>query len=433
MRGLALSILIMLTVAVLPPLSWALTPSQRDSIQQMKRSVEDMFGKGKHQEAIAVLEKILQIDPADKTALRYLNYARQRLVEPSCSAANDAYMSGDYSKAITGWKGILERNPGDMRVAMMIELTKNLIQDSMVNALYVKANAFMEAKDYAGAVREMEKALVIQPGDPQAMEFIANARQIMKNAQVKVLYDKADQYLKDMEYDLAIKSWEKVLAIDSTQEQASRLISETRKVKLGSLYDLARSAYEGGDYNEALGDYERLLADNPTDTDSREIISRLKSIIKIAPRIDGADEASKILRISMANFISVEGNVKVAIVASWYATQLAPSNTQAQAVRAFLETRFPTELMTLESPMRDMNIIDQYLFSALNSIYVGRYDFAVQVCSIIIAIDPANVLAYKRLGSAYYAMERKDKARQAWERALQLKPDDSELKQFIKK
>ena len=79
-----------------------------------------------------------------------------------------------------------------------------------------------------------------------------------------------------------------------------------------------------------------------------------------------------------------------------------------------------------------MNIIDQYLFAALNHIYEGRYDLAIQECTIVVELQPKNILAWKRLGSGYYAIGKKDKARETWERALKMAPDDSELKQFIK-
>jgi Flp pilus assembly protein TadD len=79
-----------------------------------------------------------------------------------------------------------------------------------------------------------------------------------------------------------------------------------------------------------------------------------------------------------------------------------------------------------------MNIIDQYLFGALNHIYEGRYDLAIQQTSIVIGLQPTNVLALKRLGSAYFAIGNKTKARAAWEKALKIAPDDAELKTFLR-
>jgi Flp pilus assembly protein TadD len=112
--------------------------------------------------------------------------------------------------------------------------------------------------------------------------------------------------------------------------------------------------------------------------------------------------------------------------------QISPKNDLAIVLKNFFETKFPSVVVTMEPPVRDMDIIDQYLFAALNHIYEGRYDLAIQECKIVLDLQPENVLAYKRLGSAYFAIGSKDKAREAWEHALSLSPDDKELKKFIK-
>jgi cytochrome c-type biogenesis protein CcmH/NrfG len=57
----------------------------------------------------------------------------------------------------------------------------------------------------------------------------------------------------------------------------------------------------------------------------------------------------------------------------------------------------------------------------------------IQECNLVLELEPKNVLALKRLGSAHFAMGRKDKAREAWEMALAISPKDSELKGFIKR
>ena len=60
------------------------------------------------------------------------------------------------------------------------------------------------------------------------------------------------------------------------------------------------------------------------------------------------------------------------------------------------------------------------------------YQYRPGECTIVIELQPNNILAWKRLGSAYFAIGKKDKARETWERALKIAPDDVELKQFIK-
>jgi tetratricopeptide (TPR) repeat protein len=200
---------------------------------------------------------------------------------------------------------------------------------------------------------------------------------------------------------------------------------------MGSLYVDAKQAYERGDYNTARDYYNKIIADNPTDLDVKTMIARLDDVIKVAQRIDEKSPAGDMMRKAIALYITVDGSRKASMAGAWYAAQLHQSSLTT-AIKDFLERKYASNLSTMEGPVGDMNIIDQYLFAALNHIYDGRYDLSIQECTIIIELQPENILAWKRLGSAYYAIGKKDKARETWEKALKVAPDDTELKQFIR-
>ena len=62
----------------------------------------------------------------------------------------------------------------------------------------------------------------------------------------------------------------------------------------------------------------------------------------------------------------------------------------------------------------------------------GKYDLTIQHCREVLALEPDNVLALKQLGSAYHMLGRKQQAREVWKKALDLDPNDSVLKQYVK-
>jgi tetratricopeptide (TPR) repeat protein len=200
---------------------------------------------------------------------------------------------------------------------------------------------------------------------------------------------------------------------------------------MGRLYAEAKQAYERGDYITSRDSYSKIIADNPTDLDVKTIIARLDDVIKVSLKIEENGPAGDMLRMALTQFIAVDGNRKTSMAAAWYANQLNPAPLTL-AVKRFLELKYASMLSTMEPPVGDMNIIDQYLFTALNHIYDSRYDLAIQKCTIVIELQPNNILAWKRLGSGYYAIGKKDKARETWEKALKVSPDDPELKQFIR-
>lgn len=409
----------------------AVTPKQLERIDQLKKEVVALFQEKKFEQAAPLLNEILGIDPTDKTAIRYQSIAKQQTMEPFCKDAAEAFQNENYAAAIEVWDKLLKMNPADRRFATLIETTKNLITDKTTNEMYERAEQFIKDNDYKSALNELEKILAVRPYDSKARGLYNNAKSNVVDVRAKKHYDQADAYMKEKKYDLAIAEWRKILEIDGSQEAASRYIASAVKEKMGSTYTEAKHAYEQGEYIIARDYYNKILADNPTDIDVKTIISRLDDVVKVALRIDEKGEAGDMMRKALSNYIAVDGNRKASMASAWYAFQLNPSSLTI-AVKSFLELKYVSILSTMEAPVGDMNIIDQYLFAALNHIYEGRYDLAIQECTIVIELQPSNILGWKRLGSGYYAIGKKDKARETWERALKIAPNDTELKQFIK-
>jgi len=427
-RFLALPVVCLLCIA---PGAEAVTPKQLERIEQLKKEAAALMKERKFEQAAPLLNEILAIDPLDKTAARYQAIARQQVMEPFCKDAAEAFQNENYAAAIEVWDKLLKMNPEDRRFANLIDITKNLITDKTTNEMFERADQFIKDGDYKSALNELEKILAVRPYDGKARSLYNNAKSNVVDVRTKKHYDQADSYMKEKQYDLAIAEWKKVLDIDGSQEAASRYIASAVKEKMGATYGEAKQAYERGDYIMARDYYNKILADNPTDIDVKTMLSRLDEVVKVALRIDDKNQAGDMMRKALSNYIAVDGNRKASMAGAWYAFQLNP-NSLTIAVKSFLELKYVSILSTMEAPVGDMNIVDQYLFAALNHIYEGRYDLAIQECTIVIELQPSNILAWKRLGSGYYAIGKKDKARETWERALKIAPDDTELKQFIK-
>jgi len=409
----------------------AITAKQLERVDQLKKDVVSLFRQGKFDQATPLLNEVLAIDPSDKTAIRYLALAKQQAMEPFCKEAAEAFQNDDYAKAIEMWDKLLKMNPDDRRFAKLIDTTKNLITDKTTSEMYQHAEQFIKDGDYKSAVNELEKILAVRPYDSKARALYNNAKNNVVDARTKKHYDAADKYLKEKDYDRAIDEWRKILDIDNTQEAASRYIASAVREKMKTIYVDAKQAYEHGDYITSRDYYSKILADNPTDIDVKTILSRLDDVAKVSLRVDEQSPAGDMMRAALSNYIAVDGNRKASMAGAWYAFQLNPTSLTI-AVKGFLELKYSSILSTMEAPVGDMNIIDQYLFAALNHIYEGRYDLAIQECIIVIELQPKNILGWKRLGSGYYAIGKKDKARETWEKALKYAPDDAELKQFIK-
>lgn len=428
-----LRIIILIVLFLMPtPFSEAVTPKQRNRVEQLMGEVKKLFKNENYKHAIPLLEDILLIDPSDDTASRYMKVARQRVVDPICRQADALYMKNDYEEAIEEWEKVLHVYPTDIQSNNMIELTRNLIQSNVLESMYELVDGFLSVEDYGSAANELEKILILKPDEKRARELLISARQGVVNFSIKEFYDKAEIFMKEKKYDMAIETWNEILKLDEKQEAASRYVASARRKKLDSMYEEGKQMYIEGDYVTSRSIYGRIFNENPTDSDLKKIIARLDETIRIVQKVGMEGKEFDMIRKALSHYISPTGNSKTAIAATWYAMQLSPKNDLAIVLRNFFEKKFPSVIVTMEPPVRDMDIIDQYLFAALNHIYEGRYDLAIQECTIVLDLQPDNVLAYKRLGSAYFAIENREKAREAWEEALSLSPDDKELKTFIK-
>jgi len=76
-------------------------------------------------------------------------------------------------------------------------------------------------------------------------------------------------------------------------------------------------------------------------------------------------------------------------------------------------------------------LIKEKLKKAAQGFYVQRFDMAAKECEEVVTLDEKNRMGWTRLGSAYYMMGDKEKARKAYSQALELDPADMVTRQFM--
>jgi len=75
--------------------------------------------------------------------------------------------------------------------------------------------------------------------------------------------------------------------------------------------------------------------------------------------------------------------------------------------------------------------VNQKLKRMANYFYVRQFDMVIREGEEIILIDENNYLAWTRLGSAYFMLGDKDKAKKAYFKALEINPNDKVTEKFI--
>lgn len=428
--GIIASLILLLTAA--SPV-YALTKAEAQKIEDLKKAALEFYNKSEFDKAIPLLNQALTLDPKDKNALKYLLLFRRQVVEPYCKQAAEFYFSGHIPEAIDKWEAILKIDPRDTRVQSLIEEASLNNNEKFTENVYGLASSLWKAGRYEEAAKELQKIIDTTPNDKRAKDMLDSANRVLRENKIKELYEKAEKLMAAKDISGAVDTWQAILKIDKDQELAQRKIASIQMRSFDTLYAEARQLFVKGQYIESRDLYNKLLADNPTDKNLNYVIDRLNRVVSVIPAISDRGAASPVIRRGLAQYISKEGNPRVALASVWYAAQLEPNNPQVIAVRDFVEKELVSYIRSMDTPSVDMNLVDQYLFAALNHIYEGRYDLAVSECTMVLELDPDNILALKRMGSAYYAMGKRDKALAQWKRALQSAPNDEDLKRFIDK
>ncbi|MFA6030625.1 MAG: tetratricopeptide repeat protein [Elusimicrobiota bacterium] len=247
-------------------------------------------------------------------------------------------------------------------------------------------------------------------------------------------YDEAFKLFTDEEYVKAIQKWSEILRIAPEQRTAQTMIAEARrkleqqgKDRLEKLYALVGR----GLYDDALLDVQNFIEEDFTNPVYRTLQQRLEELVKVAPRA-GAGKAWTLAMKGISAALARRPDLRLAHNALRYACELAPEDRSIAALKDLLLNWNP-ELVGADPITPGMRFLAFKRFVALNFIYDGKYDLAIQALGDILQLEPDDLLSLKRLGSAYFSLGQRPQARAAWKRALTLSPGDPKLVEFLRK
>lgn len=254
-------------------------------------------------------------------------------------------------------------------------------------------------------------------------------------AKLKELYDKAFSQYSQGEYSAALHTWNDVLRLDPEQKTARKMIRDVReeinrknRERLDKLYARVRE----GRYQKALLELQSLIEEDESHPRYGALQAQLEEVASIAPEEPAAGRAWRMARLGLEGALGRKPNRKLAYNALRYALELEPKEERFKRLLEWLAGRWP-DLSGSDSVTPGMTLIEYKHFVALDQIYDGKYHLAVDTLNEVLDLEPEDLLALKRLGSAYFSLGRRAKAREAWTRALRLAPQDPQLKKFLKK
>lgn len=250
---------------------------------------------------------------------------------------------------------------------------------------------------------------------------------------IRQYYGRAFELYKKERYSRAIDYWDRILQLDPEQDAAKSLKEEARKKLIKKNVKRETIIYNHityGWYQKALNELNIILASDPSNSEYLKLQKRLVRIKKILPRATYKSKPWPIFRRGVSAYIGKDENLKLAYNALRYARELNPKSSAMKEVLAMFESEHP-QVAESKKITSGMTLLEFKRFVALNYIYDDKYHLAVLTCNEILALEPNDIIALKRLGSAYYALGHKTRAKKAWKRALKFAPNDKQLEKFL--
>ena len=76
-------------------------------------------------------------------------------------------------------------------------------------------------------------------------------------------------------------------------------------------------------------------------------------------------------------------------------------------------------------------IIERKIYDARQAVLQGKYDEALTRCQEVINLEPKNITAYEIMGSAFFMMNKPDRAMEVWKKALEIDPTNKVVQEFL--
>lgn len=211
-------------------------------------------------------------------------------------------------------------------------------------------------------------------------------------------------------------------------ESQIQLTVKSKEEYLQTLLSEIKYNYQLGYYYLALEKAKTALQLNPENNMIKSIFEKIKLVNSIINQAVSEDKVSQIVRKSVNAFI--EENDELSVNAAAYAYSLQPDNNTLLNLYRKLENATNIKI-ELADPKTGWNLVEQKLYQALVEFKRKKYDETIKLCSMVTLLEPENATAYKRMGSAFYALGDKTKAREIWKKALEAEADPK-LEVFLK-
>ncbi|MBF0431524.1 MAG: tetratricopeptide repeat protein [Fibrobacteria bacterium] len=360
--------------------------TEKDNIKRSEElflSAVELELEGKNQEAIARLDKAVQLNPGHENALMLKQKLNNRISTSKnayLTAGRTQILNGKLSLALTSFKNGLKLEPQNNELKSAAEYVANQIDSAIAGAI----------KNYKSQIKLgnmiMANKIIYdyQQLYPKHKDIISLQKEHKGNIKTVVsrYIKKADKLMADNEYDRAEKLYTTALRYDPDYALAGRRLQEIKtKRELSQQNDLiARQDAEadkflaGGFPEKALSIWNEILKNQPEHKDVTRKVERVSKMLKSQETNQKYD---KLFQNGLAQYR--KGKINDA-KKMWMALLIEkPDYDKAKSFLKKIEQRINQETKTAKS------------FTSK-----GNWNAAIRAWKTVLQLDPSNNLAKQK-------------------------------------
>ena len=150
------------------------------------------------------------------------------------------------------------------------------------------------------------------------------------------------------------------------------------------------------------------------------------------PDATGSDEVPTLTRRGIISY--TDGNdLRSSVNVLRHAFNKAPKNDRLLSLLNMVEKEAGVSELTRKPEGPEIfTYIDQRTYDARQAIYDGKYDLAMKRAQDILDLEPNNETALEIMGSSFYLMDQKEKAKVIWEKVVEINPNNTMVRNFLK-
>ena len=207
-------------------------------------------------------------------------------------------------------------------------------------------------------------------------------------------------------------------------------VLRSRESLIKRLTQEASESYRRGNFVLSYNKLDQAYNIDPTNKPVENMMKRLQEVMLYIPKATADTEEENAIRKGTANY--VEDNVTDAVNSFRYAYYKNPLNVKILQLLNSMEKMANLPLTEqYKEGITNWTIIDRKLYDARQATMDGKYDQAIIRCQEILNLEPANTTSLEIMGSAFFMMNQPDKAREVWQKVLEIDPANKVVKEFL--